>query len=294
MLLGGIGHSVQHGFTVFFGWVPHLLGALAVLVVGYLVAKVIGGVVYRATHRAGLDRAVHGGPGGEYVSRVTARPSRLLGTLAFWAVFLAAISLAASVLGIAALTAFVGAVFAYLPNVIAALAIFLVAGAVAAAVAALASRVMGDTGIGKVVATAAPILIMTIATFMILDQLKIAHTIVTITYAALLGAIALGSAIAFGLGGRDVAARMLEGAYTGAQQNKDQWKQDLDKGLARAKDEAATAKDAQSAGGGDDATRPVETGPRYAVSGMPATPAVGEPTYEAAWEDTREPSDRKL
>ena len=54
---------------------------------------------------------------------------------------------------------------------------------------------------------------MTIATFMILDQLQIAETIVTITYAGLIGAIALGTALAFGLGGRDAAAaRLLDGA----------------------------------------------------------------------------------
>ena len=42
---------------------------------------------------------------------------------------------------------------------------------------------------------------------------RIATDIVTITYAALMGAVALGAALAFGLGGRDVASRMLEEAY---------------------------------------------------------------------------------
>ena len=54
---------------------------------------------------------------------------------------------------------------------------------------------------------------MGIATFMILDQLDIAPAIVEITYIALLGSVALGMAIAFGLGGREVAARLLEDAY---------------------------------------------------------------------------------
>jgi len=75
------------------------------------------------------------------------------------------------------------------------------------------SRTLGDTAVGKIAATAAPLLIMGIAVFMILDQLRIAPTIVTITYVALLGSVALGLAISFGLGGRDVAARMLEDAY---------------------------------------------------------------------------------
>jgi hypothetical protein len=64
-----------------------------------------------------------------------------------------------------------------------------------------------------VAGTAVPVLIMGVATFMILDQLGIAPAIVQITYIALLGSVALGMAIAFGLGGRDVAGRMLEEAY---------------------------------------------------------------------------------
>ena len=201
------------------------------------------------------------------IERAVPRPSGLIRTIVFWAIMIAVFSLAASVLGVAALTAFVGAVWAYLPNVIAALAIFLIAGAIAAAVATLASRVMGDTGLGKVVATAAPILIMTIATFMILDQLKIAHNIVIITYAALLGAIALGSALAFGLGGRQVAERMLEGAYSSAQQNKGQWKRDLDQGLQRGREDAQRVKETVDDGGSSDAT-----GDHYAVTGISATP----------------------
>jgi hypothetical protein len=249
MLVASIGASVDHGFSVFFAWVPALIGAIIVLVIGYLIAKAVGKLVHRAAERAGLDRTLHSGPGGKVIEQVTASPSRLLGTIAFWAIFLSAISLAASVLHIKALTAFVGAVWGYLPNVIAALAIFIIAGLIATAVSALASRVMGDTGIGRVIALGAPILVMTIATFMILNQLKIAPAIVTITYAALLGAIALGAALAFGLGGREVAARMLEGAYTNVQQNKDQWKQDLDQGIGRAKDEASSKSDEWSESG---------------------------------------------
>jgi hypothetical protein len=53
------------------------------------------------------------------------------------------------------------------------------------------ARDTDHTGLGRLIAAAAPILVMTVATFMILDQLRIAETIVTITYAGLVGAIAL-------------------------------------------------------------------------------------------------------
>jgi hypothetical protein len=169
-------------------------------------------------------------------------PSWLVGRIVFWAIFLGAISLAASVLGIAALTAFVGAIWAYLPNVLAAVLIFLAAGAISGGVVALVRRTMGETALGRIVATVVPILVMTIATFMILEQLKIAHDIVVTTYTLLLGAIALGAALAFGLGGRDVAARMLEGAYQKGQENKDQFRRELDQGTSRAKAEVEDKK----------------------------------------------------
>ncbi len=242
MLVASIRGSIDHGFSVFFGWVPHVLGFIAVLLIGWIIAKVLGKLAWKATHRAGLDRALHTGTGGNFVQRAVPAPSWLVGRIVFWAVFLGALSLAASVLGIAALTAFVGAIWAYLPNVLAAVLIFLVAGAISGAVVALVKRTMGETALGRIVAIVVPILVMTIATFMILEQLKIAHDIVVTTYTLLLGAIALGAALAFGLGGRDVAARMLEGAYQKGQENKDQMKRDLDQGASRAKAEVEDKK----------------------------------------------------
>jgi hypothetical protein len=230
---------VRNAFVVFFAWLPHVVGALAVLLIGWFVAKLVANLVGRVLQRSGLDRRMHQGLGGTMIERAVPRPSGLIRTIVFWAIMIAVFSLAASVLGIAALTAFVGAVWAYLPNVIAAFLIFLVASALAGGVAAVVDRTMGDTSLGRIAKTAAPVLIMAIATFMILEQLKIATQIVTITYAALLGAIALGSALAFGLGGREVAGEMLRGAYDKGRENSDQMKRDLQHGRDNASQELA-------------------------------------------------------
>jgi hypothetical protein len=73
---------------------------------------------------------------------------------------------------------------------------------------------------------------------MILNQLQIAEDIVTITYGALLGAAALAMALAFGLGGRDVAHRMLEDAYTKGQEQREQVRRDVEIGKDRGRQEA--------------------------------------------------------
>ncbi len=236
--------SIENGFTAIFGFIPELLGALAILIVGYFVAKLIAGAVSRVLHRAGVDRTVDRPGAGQWVGKLTRRPSWLLGRLTFWVLFLGVISLALTALGIDALTDFVGAIFAYLPNVLAAILIFLVAGVIAGGVAALAQRTMGETTTGKIVSTVAPVIIMAIAGFMILDQLRIAEDIVRITYMALMGGLALALALAFGLGGRDVAARMLEGAYQKGQESREQVRRDLEQGREQARRDFERAKEA--------------------------------------------------
>lgn len=239
--LADIGDSIDRAWDEFFVWLPRVVAFLAILLVGYIVAKLVGRLVTRVLQRAGLDRMLERGAGGSFVMRVIRSPSGLLGTITFWVVFLGAVSIAADVLGIAALEDLVRAVWGYIPNILAALVIFVVASAIAGGVVTLIDRTMGDTPTGGIVKTVAPVLVMAIAFFMILDQLEIAPTIVTITYAALLGAIALGMALAFGLGGRDVAGRLLESAYLKGQDVKEDVRRDVRLGVERGRREASEA-----------------------------------------------------
>jgi hypothetical protein len=210
-----IADSLQRGLDELVAFLPRLIGFLVILLIGWLIARVVRALLVKALQGVGIDRALSGGTAGPYVARVMpdARPSEVIGTIVFWFLFLGALAIAVSQLGIAALNNFVASIVSYLPNVAVAILIFVVAGAVAAAVGGLVTRTLGDTATGKIAAAAAPVLIMGIATFMILDQLNIAPAIVQITYIALVGSVALGLALAFGLGGRDVAARVLEDAY---------------------------------------------------------------------------------
>ena len=275
------GDKFENGFQDFFNFIPNLLGFLVLLLVGYVVAKVIGGGLARLLHHGGLDRTLMSGGAGRWIAKLTASPSRLLGRLAFWVLFLGAVALAVSVLGIEALTDFVGEIFAYLPNVIAALLIFVVAGAIAAGVGALVGRAMGDTPTGRVVGSIAPVLIMVIAVFMILDQLRIAEDIVETTFQALMFGTALALALAFGLGGRDVAARMLEGAYQTGQESREQIRRDIQQGKERAKEDLQRAREAaEQRPEREEAARPPEPtlGPAAGARGGATQRGVGAST----------------
>src|SRR3954453_7088436 len=236
-----IKHSLQTGFDAFFGFLPNLLGFLVLLLIGYIVAKVVAAVVRKGLQKHGLDRHLHDSDANKYVDRVLpgASPSAGIARVVFWLIFVFFFTSAVGALKIPAVTTFMNQVLAYLPNVIVAILIFVAAALIAGAVAAGAARLMGDTPTGKVVTTVGPALVMVIAMFMILDQLKIAETIVTIAFAATMGALALGLALPFGLGGRDVARRMLEDAYARRDEIKRQVQDDAQTGLDRAQNDAA-------------------------------------------------------
>lgn len=233
-----IKNSIERGFDTFFAFLPNVLGFLVILIVGYLVAKVVGGLVSKALGKANLDEHMHKTDAHGFVERIMpgASVERGVGRVVFWLVFAFFFFAAVGALKIPAVTGFMNQVLAYLPNVIVAMLIFVVAALVSGAVAAGVTKVMGETPTGKIVAGVVPAIVMTIAIFMILDQLQIAEQIVTITFAAIMGALALGLALAFGLGGRDVAGRMLEDAYRKGQQAKDQAKSDMEVPKARAEE----------------------------------------------------------
>lgn len=217
-----IAQSLQRGLDSLIGFIPNLVGCLIILFVGYVIARLVKAAVSKLLEAVGLDRALSGSQAGAYVERVSpgARPSRLVGVVAFWFVFIYAIAAAVGALKIPALTNFMANVQDYLPNVIAAVLILVIGVALAGAVGGLVDRLMGDTPGGRVARAVSPTLILAIVVFMVLNQLKIAPAIVTTTYIALIGMLAVAGALAFGLGGRELAADMMRDAYDSSRDNR--------------------------------------------------------------------------
>lgn len=234
-----IGASFNEAWRVFFGFLPNLLGFLVILLIGYIVAKLVSAAVGKLLEKTGVDRKLQESDANRYVEMVMAgaRPSRGVARVVFWLIFAFFFS-AIGALKIPSLTVFMNQVLAYLPNVIVAIVIFVLAALIAAAVAKGVSRVMGDTPTGKIAASVLPAVVMVIALFMILEQLKIAEDIVRIAFAATMFALALGLALAFGLGGRDLAGRLLEDGYRRGLEEREQMRRNRDLDGDRPRSEA--------------------------------------------------------
>src|SRR5579875_1258428 len=239
-----IAQSLQKALNGLLGFIPNLIGFFVILIVGYIIAKLVRTAIDKVLQATKVDHALANSDAGRYVARISpdSAPSKLIGLVVFWFIFLFAISAAIGALKIAALTAFIAKVQDYLPNIIAAVLIFVIAAALAGAIAGAAHKLMGDTPTGRIARAVIPGLIMAIGVFVVLNQLHIATSIVTITYAALLGMLALAGALAFGLGGREIAGQMLADAYNSGQQNAEQVKADVQQGQARARAQAEEAR----------------------------------------------------
>lgn len=226
----------------FLAWLPKIVTVLVILVIGYIISRILKSITIAGLRKLGFDRRLYESHADNLVRRITKSPSRTVGNFVYWLGIIVTVTIAIFALEIAPLSQIVQGVYSYVPNVLGAIVILAAALVGATVVGGILLRLMGDTTTGRFLAGLVPVVILSVSTFAILEQLQIAPTIVTITYVALIGSLALGLAIALGLGGRDVAGRMLNDAYEKGRGNIDQVKNDIERGKARGEREAKNAK----------------------------------------------------
>src|SRR5919106_5174698 len=207
----GMFQPLQNALSTFLSYIPQLIGALIILIVGYIVAKVLQAVVGRVLQAVGFDRWMERGGIKQFFDRAETNqtPHSILGQLVFWFVFIIAITMAADALGIPQVSVVLAQLIAYIPSIIAAILILILAALLANFVSGI---VRGATG-SNVLASVARYAIIVYAVFAALTQLGIAVQLTANTFLILLGAVALAAALAFGLGGRDLARDVLQRAY---------------------------------------------------------------------------------
>jgi mechanosensitive ion channel-like protein len=140
-------------------------------------------------------------------------PSRVIANIVFWLVMFAVLTVAANALGLTALAEVFAELVSYLPSVIAAIIIILVGIVLGQFVHGLILASAGRIHGGPTLARVGQIGVVMLAVFMALQQLGIATDIVTTAFAILFGAVALGMALAFGLGNRELAGQITRDWY---------------------------------------------------------------------------------
>ena len=207
---------LQQAISVFLSYIPQLIGTIVILIIGYIIARVLQAIVTRVLKSVGFEDWMERGGIKRFFEQAQTQetPSSILGKIAFWFVFIIAITMAANALGIQQISGFLNQLIAFIPSIFAAVLILLLAGILANFVSGI---VRGATGSG-LLGTVAQYAIIIYAAFAALTQLGIAVELTAPTFLIVLGAVALGAAIAFGIGGREVARDIVERAYNRRQE----------------------------------------------------------------------------
>src|SRR5215813_10974903 len=231
--LRNLGEATWYSFTqalnTFMSYLPSLLVALIVLVVGWFIAGFLARLIARGLNAIGLERAVERSGIGHFIEQSGSRwtMSEIIAALIKWSIFLIFIQAAASLLGMAQITAIINSVILFIPKLIVALAIIVFGSLIARFVAGLARGSLAEVGFGGggLIAKLAQYAIIGFAIVAAFNQIGVAQTVVNTLLVGLIGSIALALGLAFGLGGREVAAQITRSWYDKGQVLADKIKQ---------------------------------------------------------------------
>jgi Conserved TM helix len=193
---------------------PDIAAAAGIVILGWLVAKVVRFAVERGlravnfnvlTERAGTDHFLQqGGLRGDTTT--------LFGLLAYWVVILAALMGASDKVGLLHLTDILHRILLYSPKILISMLIAVFGSYFAKFVgsAVITYCIEAQIPDAELLGRIARYLIMAFVIMIALSQLEVGGDIVQRTFLVILGGIVLALALAFGLGGKDWAAAMLE------------------------------------------------------------------------------------
>ena len=195
-------------------FLPQILGALAVFLVGIIVAVVLSKAIIKVVALLGIDKLATKFEIKTFFERAGIRLhiGALLGWIMKWFFIIISLIVATDILGWEQVTTYLQQVVIYLPNVIIAV-IMLLAGILLAnfvrhiVKSALEAAKLESTEFLSGIAKWA-ILIFTFMAALV--QLQIAPDLIRVLFAGLVAMLALAGGLAFGLGGKEHAARVLD------------------------------------------------------------------------------------
>ena len=198
-------------------FIPNLIGAMVMVLLGFVVAKLLDTLLSKVLAKIGLDRLMAGTGLTKMIGRVGIQVSvsTLIGKIVYWFILLVFLVSAAELLGLERVSATLDVLALYVPKVFGA-ALVLLAGVLLAQL--LNGVVRGAAegvgleyagGLGRI----AQGLIIIISLSVAIGQLEVKTDLLNNVIAIVLISVGAAVALALGLGSRDIAGQILAGIY---------------------------------------------------------------------------------
>lgn len=210
--------SVSEFWNIIGSYLPKLLGALLLIVVAAIVAKLAQTAVVKVLELIGVNRLVKNKNVTKSLKTADINVDFIdvTGRIVFWVVIVIFALTIAEVLGLNAMSEVMTSLLGYLPSVLAAAIVLTVtvAGArlVRDVMTAALRRMSIDYAHG--ISNITFFVLLVFGFLMALDQLGFDTTILTANITIIVAGVVLALSLAFGLGGRDLAGRLLDQGYS--------------------------------------------------------------------------------
>jgi len=200
-------------FSIIYSFIPTVLGVLAALVVGGLVAREAGKLVAAVLKRIHVDKISHEiGLTHTLEAGGVKRPvSDLIGTVITWGVTITSLVIALTYAGVTIIGPITGPVMAYVPNVLTGVITLMVGMFLAHIVAIFVRLIAANTGMPRpdMLSTFTRWAVVLMAVGVFVDKIGFGFLLTGAPLTMLVGGLSLGLGLAFGLGGKDHATHYL-------------------------------------------------------------------------------------
>ena len=203
-LIRGLSDGLENAGETILSFLPRLIGALVILIVGWLVARLIHRAFQRLLKAVGLDTLLERAGLSERLQAAGYTATDLAARAIYWIALLVVFLLTAEALDVEYLSDILTGLIGYLPLVVVAIVIVIVAAAVGAFLAELSTPWSRERHIRWLPAAARWVMIG-LGIFVALNTLNIGEEIVNTLFVAVVGTVGATLVIAFGVGGISAA-----------------------------------------------------------------------------------------
>ncbi|WP_317202115.1 mechanosensitive ion channel family protein [Janthinobacterium sp.] len=209
--------SLAAAMALFFSALPKIFGFAVIVVLGWLIAAAIEKGVVALLRTVKFNELAQRSGFAGFVQKMGSESdaSGVIGAVAKWFVRLLALVVAFDALGLPAVSAVLRDLLLWLPNVVVALVVLVLAGLAANALGGLVrgAAAKGELDNPDMLAKLAAGVVWAFGIVVAINQIGIATTLLNTLFMAVVGALALALGLAFGLGGRETAARIVRRWY---------------------------------------------------------------------------------
>lgn len=210
----GIGASLSTLLGGFAAAIPRILGFVLILVIGWIISGLVARAVAALLRAVKFNELAERSGFSSFVEKagIKTDAAGVLATVAKWFIRLIVLVIAFDALGLPAVSQVLQDLLLFLPNLIVALVVLVLAGLAANALAGIVKGATAQAGLGNpdLLANIARIAVIGFGIIIAVNQLGIAATLVNTLFIGVVGAVALAAGLAFGLGGRETAAQLLQ------------------------------------------------------------------------------------